>query len=164
MIESKPTNVELSSSLRCWANRLGANAMLETITGGCLCGEIRYECHGDPINSFICHCTDCQQFTGSVFAAALIFDRESFRILSGSPTKFTVTAESGKKVERDFCSKCGASLFEVLEKRPDYIGVAAGSLDDKSVFKPTRHVWTKSQVPTVKVNDNLPKFEKSGLS
>jgi hypothetical protein len=138
--------------------------MPKTITGGCLCGEIRYECQGEPVVSFICHCTDCQQFSGSVFAAALIFRKESFRILSGTPTIFAVTAESGKKVEREFCGKCGASLFEVLEKRPDFIAVAAGSLDDKAVFKPTRHVWTKSQVATIQVNDDLPKFEKSGTS
>ena len=138
--------------------------MPETITGGCLCGEIRYECRAEPVVSFICHCTDCQKFTGSVFAADLFFPRESFRILSGAPTKFAVTAESGKKVEREFCSKCGASLFEVLEKLPDLIAVTAGSLDDKSVFKPARHIWTKSQVAAIQVNDDLPKFEKSGMS
>ena len=138
--------------------------MSEKIIGGCLCGEIRYECQGEPVSSFICHCTDCQQFTGSVFAAALVFQKESFRLLSGTPTKFAVTAESGNKVEREFCSKCGASLFEVLEKRPDFIAVAAGSLDDKAVFKPARHIWTKSQVSTIQVNDDLPKFEKSGVS
>ncbi len=138
--------------------------MSETIAGGCLCGEIRYECQGEPVSSFICHCTDCQQFTGSVFAAALFFPRGSFRMLSGAPTKFAVTAESGNKVERDFCSKCGASLFEVLEKLPDLISVAAGSLDNKAVFKPARHIWTKSQVATIQVNDDLPKFEKSAMS
>ncbi len=129
-----------------------------------MCGEIRYECQAEPVVSFICHCTDCQKFTGSVFAADLFFPRESFRILSGTATKFAVTAESGKKNEREFCSKCGASLFEVLEKRPDFIAVAAGSLDDKAVFKPARHIWTKSQVATIQVNDDLPKFEKSGIS
>ena len=138
--------------------------MPETITGCCLCGEIRYECQAEPVVSFICHCTDCQKFTGSVFAADLFFPRESFRIQSGAPTKFAVTAESGKKVEREFCGKCGASLFEVLEKLPDLIAVTAGSLDDKSVFKPARHIWTKSQVATIQVNDDLPKFEKSGMS
>jgi len=138
--------------------------MPESIAGGCLCGEIRYEIQAEPTVSFICHCTDCQKFTGSVFAADLFFPRESFRILSGAPTKFTVTAESGKKVEREFCGKCGASLFENLEKLPDLIAVTAGSLDDNSVFKPARHIWTKSQVATIQVNDDLPKFEKSGMS
>ena len=138
--------------------------MSETITGGCLCGEIRYECQGEPVSSFICHCTDCQQVSGSVFAAASIFRKESFRMLSGTPNGHTVIAESGKKVEREFCGKCGSSLFEILEKRPDFIAVAAGSLDDKAVFKPARHIWTKSQFATIHVNDDLPKFEKSGIS
>ena len=137
--------------------------MSKAITGGCLCGEIRYECQGEPVSGLICHCTDCQQFSGSVFAAALIFRKEFFRLLSGTPRKFAVTAESGYKNEREFCSKCGASLFEVLEKRPDFVAIAVGSLDDKAVFKPARHIWTKSQVPGIQVNDDLPRFEKSGI-
>ncbi len=85
-------------------------------------------------------------------------------MLSGTPNGHTVTADSGKKVEREFCGKCGSSLFEILEKRPDFIAIEAGSFDDKAVFKPARHIWTKSQFATFQVNDDLPKFEKSGVS
>ncbi len=135
--------------------------MSKTITGGCLCGEIRYECQGEPLRSFICHCTDCQQFTGSVFAAVLIFSKESFRILSGTPKGHAVTAESGNRIERQCCSHCGAGLFAVLDKRPDSISVQAGFIDDKAAFKPSFQVWTRSQVDAIRVNDDLKKFEKS---
>ncbi len=135
--------------------------MSKTITGGCLCGEIRYECQGEPLRSFICHCTDCQQFTGSVFAAELVFPKKSFRILSGTPKGHAVTAESGNKIERQFCGKCGAGLFAVLDKRPDSISVQAGSIDDKAAFKPSFQVWTRSQVDAIRVNDDLKKFEQS---
>ena len=135
--------------------------MSKTITGGCLCGEIRYECQGEPLRSFICHRTDCQQFTGSVFAAELVFPKESIRILSGTPKGHAVTAESGNKIERQFCGKCGAGLFAVLDKRPDSISVQAGSIDDKAAFKPSFQVWTRSQVDAIRVNDDLKKFEKS---
>lgn len=135
--------------------------MPQSITGGCLCGDIRYECQGEPLRSFICHCTDCQQFTGSVFAAELIFPKESVRILSGTPKGHSVTAESGNDIERQFCSRCGSGLFAILEKRPESISVQAGSIDYKAAFKPSFQVWTQSQVETIRVNDDLTKFEKS---
>ncbi len=37
------------------------------IAGGCLCGTVRYSANGDPAFVGICHCTDCQKFTGSAF-------------------------------------------------------------------------------------------------
>ena len=134
--------------------------MTKTITGGCLCGEIRYECQGDPVRAFICHCIDCQRFTGSAFSPELFFPKESFRLLSGTPSGHAIAAESGNMNERQFCSHCGASLFAVLEKYPDWISVTAGSLDDKTAFKPSLHVWTRSQMGEVRVIDDLEKFEK----
>jgi hypothetical protein len=35
------------------------------IEGGCHCGSIRFEAEVDPATVVICHCTDCQTFSGS---------------------------------------------------------------------------------------------------
>ena len=34
------------------------------VTGGCLCGRIRYEAEVFLKNGYICHCTMCQKSTG----------------------------------------------------------------------------------------------------
>jgi len=39
------------------------------IKGGCLCGAVRYTAQADPTSATVCHCRDCQKFTGSAFAA-----------------------------------------------------------------------------------------------
>jgi hypothetical protein len=34
------------------------------IKGGCLCGAVRYTAEADPTSATVCHCRDCQKFTG----------------------------------------------------------------------------------------------------
>ena len=55
------------------------------ITGGCLCGWIRYEATGDPYNITHCHCLDCRRSSGAPFVTWATFKRNAFRILSGEP-------------------------------------------------------------------------------
>jgi len=37
------------------------------IEGGCHCGQLKYEAEINPDDVRICHCTDCQTLTGSVY-------------------------------------------------------------------------------------------------
>ena len=37
------------------------------ITGGCLCGRIRYSGEAEPLRMVACHCKACQRYTGSAF-------------------------------------------------------------------------------------------------
>ena len=45
------------------------------LTGGCLCGAVRYTTTADPLMTFVCHCRDCQRFTGSAFGALVVLPR-----------------------------------------------------------------------------------------
>ena len=40
-------------------------AMKLPLTGGCLCGALRYEVSETPLAIYTCHCTDCQHLTSS---------------------------------------------------------------------------------------------------
>ena len=42
--------------------------MIEGVTGGCLCGNVRYQCEGDVGSAqTIAICEDCRRCTGSAF-------------------------------------------------------------------------------------------------
>jgi len=67
---------------------------MSRITGGCLCGAIRYEYDGEPGPANYCHCADCRRCTGSAFEARL------FSVVRGNPSGFTKTGDSGNALLR----------------------------------------------------------------
>lgn len=134
--------------------------MATSLTGGCACGAVRYECSGDPMFSANCYCRDCQRSSGTALASVLIVPKGALKILKGEPRYFTVTADSGKKLSRGFCPTCGSPIFSQIEALPDAIGIKAASLDDPSRFSPTMNIYMSSAPAWAPVTDNLMKFPK----
>ncbi len=125
-------------------------------TGGCMCGAIRYECSAEPIFMGNCHCRDCQQATGTAFAAEILVPHNAVTI-TGDVKYYDVTGDSGGIVSRGFCPICGSRLFS---KIPELMGITAGSLDDPSWFQPGMDFYTASAQPWDYMNPDLPKFAK----
>ena len=118
------------------------------ITGGCLCGAVRYTI-GAPVNQLIaCHCLNCQKHTGSGGSVNAVVPADQFRITKGEPKKYDDSAtKSGRTLSRFFCGGCGSPLFS--HRNPD-IGVRivrAGSLDDSSGVKIATNIWTSTARP-----------------
>ena len=53
---------------------------MASIKGGCMCGAVRYECGGDPLYMFNCHCRDCQRYSGSAYFAVLGVPRSTLKV------------------------------------------------------------------------------------
>ncbi|MBW4537165.1 MAG: GFA family protein [Pleurocapsa minor HA4230-MV1] len=127
-------------------------------TGGCMCRAIRYECSAEPIMMGNCHCRDCQQATGTAFAAAMLVLRDAVTI-TGDVKYYDVTGDSGSIVSRGFCPNCGSRLFS-KPPIPEFMGIMAGSLDNPSWFQPEADLYTASAQPWDYLNPDLPKFAK----
>ena len=74
------------------------------ITGGCLCGEVRYRARGDALWVVHCHCRWCQQASGAAFLTCAGFRTEDLKWVKGVPTIYKSSAE----VERGFCARQGS--------------------------------------------------------
>jgi len=120
--------------------------MPQKLSGGCACGAIRYECDADPVIMMNCHCRDCQKASGSAYAAIVVVPKGAVKI-RGEPRYHKVVAQSGKVTQRGFCPNCGSQIILMSERRPDALGLQAGSLDDPSTYQPIMDVFTSSSQP-----------------
>ncbi len=121
--------------------------MSDKITGGCLCGTIRYEADQPPNEVYACHCRFCQRHTGSAFWAGAKFPEGAFRFTSGEPQSYA----SSPLIKRYYCAACGSSvgLRYVKAPWPDYeagFEVGLGSLDDPKAFEPAYHFCVESKL------------------
>lgn len=135
--------------------------MTQTISGGCLCGAVRYELAGDLGPAGYCHCEDCRRVSGSAFGVSVRVAAAAFRIVAGSPKSFTKSGDSGRPVTRCFCGDCGSPLYTLPPLHPDVVFIKAGSLDDPSVVRPNRQAWTRSRVSWAEIDPGIVSYETS---
>ena len=120
------------------------------IDGGCHCGYITYEAEVDPDKTAICHCTDCQVLTGSAFRTVVRAPDDSFKILSGEPTVYVKTAESGAKRAQAFCPRCGSPIYATsVGDGPKVYGIRAGTARQRDQLVPKLQIWSRSRQPWV---------------
>jgi hypothetical protein len=134
--------------------------MSKTITGGCLCGKVRYTFSAKPVFSGNCHCRDCQKASGSAYTPAM-FVAEDAVAISGEVKYFESKADSGRAIWRGFCPNCGSQLFSKLALLPGVIGVRAGTFDNTADFEPKMDIYTDSAAHWDTMNADLPKFAKA---
>ena len=116
---------------------------MANITGGCLCGQIRYTVSGDPAFTGLCHCRNCQRYTGTAFEAVVAYPSASVSVQGGLKT-YNDKGDSGKAVYRRFCPNCGSGVIADAEALPGVTLVLAGTLDDTSGYKPAMEIYCSS--------------------
>jgi hypothetical protein len=130
------------------------------IRGGCLCGAVRYAATVEQAAATVCHCRDCQRFTGSAFATLVAVPKEALTI-DGAMRTFSSPGGSGQPLLRHFCSECGASLAEESpSRRPGVLILNVGTFDDPSQAMPAREIFRDDALPWVALSGNWPRFAK----
>jgi hypothetical protein len=128
-------------------------------TGGCLCGRIRYTVTGEPAFSSLCHCRNCQRYTGSAFETFIAFPAASVSV-HGELKTYDDTGDSGQPVHRRFCPNCGSGLIAEADVLPGVTIVLAGTLDDQAAFKPTMEIYCSSAQPWPQTVGERKRFPK----
>ncbi|MGE5270529.1 MAG: GFA family protein [Thiohalocapsa sp.] len=129
------------------------------LTGGCLCGRVRYTLSGEPAFTALCHCKNCQRYTGSAFEAVVVYPSAAVS-LQGELKTYHDTGDSGKQVRRRFCPNCGSGVIAEVDIMPGVTIVLAGTLDDASSYTPGMEIYCGSAQPWVHAGGERTRFPK----
>ena len=106
------------------------------LSGGCLCGGVRFELSETPREAGYCHCTRCQRRTGTASSAQARIDGRSFRLVRGEAMVKGWRHPDGG-FEKCFCGECGAHLFSRDPDDPRQMSVRMSAFDDDPGVRPS---------------------------
>ncbi|KAK4189507.1 Mss4-like protein [Podospora australis] len=141
----------------------------KTITGGCLCGSIRYRVDFPPDHNFqtssgTCQCTQCRKQTGGLFFVEHFISPAStaFSLTSSSDPSSTMKTYSASPIaDRHFCGKCGSFLYwKAKDASQDGLYLAVGSIDEEFLVGENaygealvngggKHIWCENEIKGV---------------
>ncbi|UHD43706.1 GFA family protein [Aureimonas altamirensis] len=104
-------------------------SMPVALTGGCLCGAVRFTATPRKHEMDVCHCSMCRKWTAGMFMAVPCGD--SVRVEDESSLKAFASSEWGERV---FCPECGTSLFWRLRDRSETM-VSMQAFDEITSFR-----------------------------
>jgi hypothetical protein len=99
-----------------------------SLTGGCLCGGVRFELTEPPRAAGYCHCTRCQRRTGTAASAQARIDGRTLRVRRGEELVRAWRHPEGG-FEKCFCRECGAHLFSRNPDDHTEMSVRMGAFD-----------------------------------
>ena len=130
------------------------------IDGSCHCGHVTFEAQIDPEHVSICHCTDCQQLTGSAFRVTAIAKAEDVRLTGGEAKLYRKFGESGRPRLQYFCPECGSPLFTTGEDEDaKWWGIRVGTIRQRRELAPRHQIWHRSALPWLMQLNDLPAIE-----
>jgi hypothetical protein len=120
------------------------------IDGSCHCGYITYEAEIDPADVGVCHCTDCQQLTGSAFTTYVYADKALFKLSGGKPKIYVKTGSSGTKRAQAFCPECGSRIYaSAAVPKPGRYNLRVGTIRQRRELRPQTQSWCGSALDWV---------------
>ncbi len=125
----------------------------DKVTGGCLCGAVRYEAEVYLKTAHYCHCRMRQRSSGApaeigvtVKPGSLVFTKDEPKYYQSSPFG-----------RRGFCPHCGSRLIWDAPSRPEWTNLCIGTLDHPEDVVPSQHICVDSQLPWYQLDDGLPR-------
>ena len=131
----------------------------QEVTGGCLCGAVRYQAEVYLKRAHYCHCRMCQRSSGApaeigvtVKPGSLVFTKDEPKYYQSSPFG-----------RRGFCRQCGSNLVWEAPSRPEWTNLCVGTLDHPEEVAPSGHICVDSQLPWYRLDDGLPRLRSDEL-
>jgi len=105
------------------------------LTGGCLCGGVRFRVDAPLVVATYCHCTRCQRRTGTAASAQARIQPGSLTVTQGEELIRTYAPPDG--FPKLFCGACGSALWSQSPDDPKIISVRLGAFDSDPGIRPS---------------------------
>jgi hypothetical protein len=126
------------------------------LTGGCVCGGVRFEVDEALGVASYCHCTRCQRRTGTASSAQARVASGSLRVVAGDELVREWLPDDGWA--KCFCGACGSALWS-RDPATGAMSVRLGALDgDPGVRPEYRQFVDYAAVWEPIPDDGLPRF------
>lgn len=119
-------------------------------TGRCSCAAITYTLAANPTRTYLCHCRDCKQGSGSSFSWQGWFPSSALTIQDPLSVISTFGDASKGEGTRQFCGRCGSPLFatvpDSVEALRGVVIVTVGSIDgseESELLAPKHEGWCR---------------------
>ena len=127
------------------------------LTGGCLCGGVRFEVTEPLVSAGYCHCTRCQRRTGTAASVQARVARGSLRVTAGDSLIAEYRPADG--FVKAFCSACGGALWSRHPDDPGQLNARLGAFDADPGIRPSYRQYVAYAAPWEPIpDDGLPRF------
>jgi hypothetical protein len=129
-----------------------------SLSGGCLCGAVRYTARGEAQQFWHCHCQRCRKASGTGHASNL-FVSGSLKWESGEHHIVQYKVPEAKRFTNTFCGTCGGRVPRFIEQA-GMVFIPAGSLDQEPDFMPQGRIFSGSRTEWSCHDGDLPEFDE----
>ena len=131
----------------------------QSLTGGCICGQVKYQIIDKPLFTQACHCKDCKVLTGSSYVVNSSI-LENTLIVEGEVSSTELKAGSGASCKTYFCTKCGTYIYADYDTAVGRLTVRTKTLDNAEKFPPQVHIFTKDKDPWLNLPEDVICFKE----
>lgn len=126
------------------------------LTGGCLCGGVRFRVDAPLVVATYCHCTRCQRRTGTAASAQARIQPGSLTVTQGEELIRSYAPPDG--FPKLFCGACGSALWSQSPDDPEIISVRLGAFDGDPGIRPSLRQYVAYAAPWEPLpDDGLPR-------
>ena len=127
------------------------------LTGGCLCGGVRWEISEPLVSASYCHCTRCQRRTGTAASAQARVAPGSLRLVQGEELVREWAPPDGWP--KAYCSACGGALWSRSPTEEGLFSVRLGTFDTDPGIRPQWRQFVAYAAPWEPIpDDGLERF------
>jgi hypothetical protein len=131
------------------------------LTGGCMCGAVRFEVTPPLGRASYSHCTRCQRRTGGAYSVQVRIDGSALRVVEGE--ELVRSFRPAKGFEKLFCGECGSSLFSRNPADGSQMSIRLGAFDADPGVRPSWHQFVAYAAPWEPIpDDGLPRLDEGG--